>query len=231
MGGKRGHVGREGVMGWPSETCAPPPPLSPHAWPHSRRCPGEFPLSLPLCALQELHHQGPGEEPASVGPPLHSFRPAAWGPPAVGFHQQICGQVCLEGSRNGGRGGVGRRESAGTRRARGSGGTARQDLRPPPPTCQHLWVVPYAGRNPPMLVGRALAEPSTEGARVPTTPRNGWRGPAGGAVRGHIALAWPSLGFLLGYKNLDWNWVLFDCAWPLWAPVRLDTPVKVTNIL
>ena len=55
--------------------------------------------------------------------------------------------------------------------------------REPPrrPIQQNLWVVPYAGRNPPMLVGRALcrAEPSGKGAGGPLNPRNGRRGPAG----------------------------------------------------
>ena len=44
---------------------------------------------------------------------------------------------------------------------------------PPPPRGQlNLWVVPHAGRNPPILVGRALcrAEPSRKGAGAPATP-------------------------------------------------------------
>ena len=43
---------------------------------------------------------------------------------------------------------------------------------PLPPVNQHLWVVPYAGRNPPILVGRALcrAEPSEYGATSPLKP-------------------------------------------------------------
>ena len=35
-------------------------------------------------ALQELHHQGPGEEPTSLGPPL-LYPVAAWRSPVVGF--------------------------------------------------------------------------------------------------------------------------------------------------
>ena len=43
---------------------------------------------------------------------------------------------------------------------------------PTPPSQLNLWVVPDAGRNPPILVGRALcrAEPSRKGAGAPATP-------------------------------------------------------------
>ena len=115
-------------MGCLGETCPPPPlPVRGHAAATAQAFP---PLSFtpPLFAPpapQVVHHQGPGEEPASLGPPLPSFRLAAWVPAAVGLHQQHHGQVCLEGSREGYRGRAGCGESAGTRGVRGSGETAR----------------------------------------------------------------------------------------------------------
>ena len=110
---------REGVMGRR-------PPPSPRVRPRSRRRPAAFPpCAPPPCvspALQELHHHGPGEEPASLGPPLPSIQSRHGGPPQWGFPN---GQVCLEGSRARGQGEAGHGESEGTRRARGSGGTPR----------------------------------------------------------------------------------------------------------
>ena len=73
---------------------------------------------------------------------------------------------------------------------------------------------------------------TTEGGGAPATPRNGRRSPAGGAVRGHAALARPT-------KELPW-----DCAgtearvsrrvicFTRIPPVRLDAPkVWYPNIL
>ena len=60
-----------------------------------------------------------------------------------------------------------------------------------------LWVVPYAGRNPPMLVGRALcrAEPSMTREGQGPVAKPPVMGPAAGTWRGsHTALSEPPTG-------------------------------------
>ena len=85
-----------------------------------------------------------------------------------------------------------------------------------------LWVMPYAGRNP-LEKGQGSPQPPGMGGvamlveRFEATPP--LRSPA-------LDIAWMSCGLF---------WRLFDrkfiYARPLWAPVRLDTQVMVTNIL
>ena len=104
-------------MGWRG---CPSPPLLPHIaalpplpWCISSRAP---PLPVPLLCRRDTTRGR--DESASLGP----IRSRQGGPPQWSF---ASGQVYLEGSREGGQGEAGHGESKGTRRARGSGGTAR----------------------------------------------------------------------------------------------------------
>ena len=73
--------------------------------------------------------------------------------------------------------------------------TPRAKPRPAPnPASNHQGDNHTGCRNSPPVGGWSE---NVEGEGVPVTPRNGRRGPAGGAVRGHAALAPPS--FVLWY--------------------------------
>ena len=74
---------------------------------------------------------------------------------------------------------------------------------PTPPSGQlNLWMVPYAGRSPSIVVGCALcrAESSRKGAGAPATPQEWAAWPRLSAVRDHAALALQGPGNVLGWK-------------------------------